>query len=157
MKKLFPIVATLLVLAISGCAPQTNMEADVAGIRTLVDEYVAAENVGDVDAMMALTTDDAVIMPANQPPIVGKEAIRAWWDDFYSRFSIEGAVSDEEIQAFGDWGFVRGTWNVSTTSKEGGEPEQGSYSFILIVQRQVDGTWKEARGIWHPNQPPASE
>ena len=28
MKKLFPIVATLLVLAVSGCAPQVDVEAD---------------------------------------------------------------------------------------------------------------------------------
>jgi hypothetical protein len=50
MKKLFPIVATLLVLAISGCAPQVDVEADEAAIRNLETEVVAAENAGDVDA-----------------------------------------------------------------------------------------------------------
>ncbi len=34
MKTLFPIVATLLVLAISGCAPQADLEAEAAAIRS---------------------------------------------------------------------------------------------------------------------------
>jgi uncharacterized protein (TIGR02246 family) len=157
MKNLFPVLATLLILATAACAPQMDTEADVAGIRTLLDEVVAAENASDVDAMMVLMTDDVVIMPANQKPIIGQDAVRAWWENFFSRFSIEGAVSDEEIQAGGEWGFIRGTWNVTTTAKEGGEPQESSYSFIVVVHREADGTWKEARGIWHSDQPATTE
>ena len=96
-------------------------------------------------------------MPANQKPIIGQDAIRAWWEDFFSRFSIEGAVSDVEIQAGGEWGFYRGTWNVTTTAKEGGESQERSYSFIVVVHREADGSWKVARGIWHPDQPATTE
>ena len=157
MKNLFPVLATLLILATAACAPQMDTEADVASIRTLLDELVAAENASDVDTMMALTTDDAVNMPANQKPIIGQDAIRAWWENFFSRFSIEGAVSDVEIQAGGEWGFYRGTWNVTTTAKEGGESQERSYSFIVVVHREADGSWKVARGIWHPDQPATTE
>ena len=54
MKKLFPIVATLLVLAISGCAPQVDVEADKAAIRDLSDvQWLNAAQAKDVDTVLS--------------------------------------------------------------------------------------------------------
>ena len=50
MKTLFSIVATLLVLAISGCAPQVDVETDKAAIRDLNDvQWLNAAQAKDVD------------------------------------------------------------------------------------------------------------
>ncbi len=128
-------------------------EADVEAIRALLDDFVAAENAGDVERILALTTDDGWASPPGEPPIVGNEAWRSWWESTFGQVDIQGAVSDVEIQAFGDWGFVRGIWNVTATPKSGGEPQQNDYSFILVVRRE-NGAWKEARAVWNTNAPP---
>jgi uncharacterized protein (TIGR02246 family) len=156
MHRIVTSLAALLVLAVSGCAPQVDVEADRAAIRTMIDDFVAAENAGDIEAIMARTTDDAVMMPPNAPAITGKNAVRAWREDFLSQFTIEAAVPEPEIQAFGDWGFVRGTWAATLTPKEGGEPQEVSYSVIAVVHREADGSWKEARVIWNSDQPAAT-
>ena len=52
MKTLFPIVATLLVLAISGCAPQVDIEAEEAAIREMDVEWMNAANAKDVERLV---------------------------------------------------------------------------------------------------------
>ncbi len=53
MKTLFSIVATLLVLAISGCAPQVDVEADKAAIRDLNDvQWLNAAQAKAVDTVL---------------------------------------------------------------------------------------------------------
>ncbi len=153
----------LLTLAIA-CAPPPEQEApvleeavstqaDLEAVRALLDEYVAAENAADVERILALTTDDGWASPPGEPPIAGKEGWRSWWEDLYAVYKLQGSDSDVEIQAFGSWGFIRGIWDATLTPKEGGEPQTGSYSFIVIVRRDADGTWKDARVVWNRNSP----
>jgi uncharacterized protein (TIGR02246 family) len=153
MKKLFPIVATLLVLAASGCAPQVDVEADKAAIQSLLDEAVAAENAGDLAGFVGGVADDAVWLPPNEPPAVGKEAVRGYMRSFFDQFNINGTTSTEEIQVVGDWAFVRGIWTYTLTPKGSGDPQEQSSSFVLIVRRQPDGSWKWSRAIWNSNLP----
>ena len=154
MSKNLAAFATLIILALAsaGCAPYAVSEADAEGVQAWVDAMLAAQNDGDAAAATALSTDDAVYMPPDGALITGSDEVRAWWEDFFAQGSLEVSVSDEEIQAEGDWGFVRGTWNVAITPAEGGEPVGGPYFFIVITHREDDGTWKLARVIWHTAQ-----
>ena len=147
------VLTILFAFAAFGCAPPPGADSDVEGVRAWRDAMLAAENANDADATTALSTDDAVFMPPDGTFIAGADAIRAWWEDFFGQGSIAVTVSGDEIQADGDWGFIRGTWNVTVTPKEGGEPVQGSYYFIVIMHREADGAWKLARAIWHPVSP----
>ena len=63
MKKLLLVVATLLVLAVSGCAPQVDVEADAAIRRLTTDDWCKAEADRDIEAKLKLFTTDAVLMP----------------------------------------------------------------------------------------------
>jgi steroid delta-isomerase len=50
-------------------------------VRSVVDDYVAASNANDRDAVLALFAPDAVWHdPVGQPPHVGVEAIGAFYD-----------------------------------------------------------------------------
>jgi len=64
------------------------MPADPEVIRKNITEYIAAVAAGDVDRVMALYADDAVVEdPINSPPYVGADAIRG----FYAGVSGGGA------------------------------------------------------------------
>ena len=155
MKKLLLIVATLLVLAVSGCAPQVDVEADAAAIRSLFDEATAALNPGGGD-IVDLDAEDAVIMYANEPAVIGKEAIRAREQRFDDQATFEETRSVEEIVASGDWAFVRWTGTGTVTPKDGGESSEFNRKGITIFQRQPDTSWKIARVIWNSNLPLAA-
>ena len=155
MKKLLLIVATLLVLAVSGCAPQVDVEADAAAIRSLFDEATAALNPGGGD-IVDLDAEDAVIMYANEAAVIGKEAIRAREQRFDDQATFEETRSVEEIVASGDWAFVRWTGTGTVTPKDGGESSEFNRKGITIFQRQPDTSWKIARVISNSNLPLAA-
>ena len=157
MKKLFPIVATMLVFALSGCAPQVDVEADAAAINRLLDEDTTALNAGDAVGLVALYTEDVVLMPPDELAVIGKEARRAFLQTFFDQYTLELARSTEEVVVADDWAFARSTQTSTLTPKDGGEPIERSGKVIHIYQRQPDGSWKLARAIWNFDQPAASE
>ncbi len=50
---------------------------DIAAIKMVLDDCVAAANAGDAAATAALFTDDGILMLPNEPSVIGKEAIRS--------------------------------------------------------------------------------
>ena len=159
MKNHFIVLTTLSVLALAavGCAPPGGTDSDVAGVQAWSDAMLAAQTAGDVDASMNLLTDDAVGMPPDGTILGDADTWRAYWENLYSGDSLEPALSDEEYQADGDWGFVSGTWTVSVAAEEGSEPQRAAVHFVVIVHREDVGAWKLARVIWHPAQPATAE
>ncbi len=151
MKKLLLIAATLLVLVVSGCAPQVDVEADAAAVRSVFDEATAALNPGGGD-IVDLDTEDAVVMYASEPAAIGKEAIRARQQIFNDQATAEETRSVEEVVVSGDWAFVRWTGTGTVTPKYGGESSEFNRKGITIFQRQTDNSWKIARVIWNSNQ-----
>ena len=85
MKRLFPVLAALLVFAASGCAPKVDVEAEQATIREMIMEWNNAANAKDVERMVALFSDDASILPPNTPILTGKEGIRKVWSELVER------------------------------------------------------------------------
>jgi uncharacterized protein (TIGR02246 family) len=147
------IFLVLLVLATSGCAQPVDVEAEAAAIRNLHDQTAAASNAGD---LARLFTDDAIMMSPNEQALVGKEAIHTWAQGLFDQFTLEETVTTEEIRVAGDWAFLRGTYTFTITPKAEGEPQEETSKCIHIVQRQPDGSWKNARLMWNSDQP-ASE
>jgi ketosteroid isomerase-like protein len=159
MKNHFNVLTALSILALAavGCAPPGGSDSDVAGVRAWSDAMLAAQTAGDVDASMDLLTDDAVGMPPDGTILRDADAWRAYWENLYSGDSLEAALSDEEYQADGDWGFVSGTWTVSVAAEEAGESQRAAAYFVVVVHREDVGAWKLARVIWHPTQPATEE
>ncbi len=152
MKKLFPIVATLLVLAASGCAPQVDVEADKAAVRKWFDESTAALNAND-GSIVDLGIEDAVVMYADAPAVTGRDALRARQQAIRDQFTFEETRSVDEVVISGDWAFVRWAGTGTMTPKDGSEPSVFDRKGIAILQRQPDNSWKMARVIWNSNLP----
>ena len=78
--------------------------------KEVVSAWVGAFNRGDADAMVALYADDAVhtspklrvAQPATQGRVVGKEAMRRWWQESFDRrppirYEVLTIVADDAI------------------------------------------------------------
>ncbi len=152
MKKLLLILATLLVLAASGCAPQADVEADTAAVKKWFEESTAALNAND-GSIVDLGTEDAVVMYADAPAVTGRDALRARQQAIYDQATFEETRSVDEVVISGDWAFVRWAGTGTMTPKDGSEPSVFDRKGIAILQRQPDNSWKMARVIWNSNQP----
>ena len=76
-------ISLLLLSLIAGIAH--GSEADGAeAIRRTNDFYAEMLVAGDVDTLMTLYDENAVLLPPNESPLHGKPAIRASWEAFFA-------------------------------------------------------------------------
>ena len=87
MKNLIVFFLGIAILSIVACAKKIDIEADIAAIKSLTEEYDAAINSGDLDSWMSIYTDDAVRMQPNMPVLVGKDAIRSVMQYFFENYT----------------------------------------------------------------------
>ncbi len=153
MKSYSPTATLIsLTLLVSGCQPvaeqpdsaaegATHAE-DVAAIKSLFDARIAANNVGDGPAFVALLTDDAIVMRGVDPELIGKDAILSNFQAHHGQFVEEVTGELVEVEVFGDWAFDRGTVTIKLTPRVGGAPTGLTARFIDLLRRQPDGSWK---------------
>lgn len=57
-------------------------------IETVCNDWLAAEARKDIGKLLTLVTDDAVFLPTNSAPVVGKQAIEAMYRTFFDQFDV---------------------------------------------------------------------
>jgi ketosteroid isomerase-like protein len=90
------------------------VDTQTAATRETIDRFNEAFNRHDVDAVMALMTDDVAFENTSPPPdgerYEGQAAVRAFWEQFFAS-SPHAHFEAEEISAGGDRCTVR--WRYS--------------------------------------------
>lgn len=128
---------------------------DVDAIRALAGPaWSAAWRAADATALAEFYTEDAILLPQNQPPIIGKEEIRAGYQAVFEEFRVSGASEIQELEVGGEWAFLRGSYVIQVTPKAGGPPlEEDRGHWLWIARRQRGGGWKIARAIGASTNP----
>jgi uncharacterized protein (TIGR02246 family) len=161
MKKLLMTLPLALVLCFSfGCQqgeevaeePSVDVAGDIEANKNLNDAWDEAYNVGDIDRLLSLYTDDAVRIPPNEPALIGKEEIRSNFQQIIDQFTEENDSTVVDVKIGGDLAFVRGNWTDIQTPKAGGEALNLNGNFVVINQKQLDGSWKTICEIWSNEQ-----
>jgi uncharacterized protein (TIGR02246 family) len=107
------------------------------------EQWFADAFAADLSAAVELYTDDAVRMEPGRPTLVGKEAILAWLQSQFDRYDFAGSAVTDEVLVLGpDWILRRNHGDFTATPKAGGDVIQFRESWITLLQRQPDGTWK---------------
>jgi len=128
---------------------------DRDAIKQLTEDWSAGWRAGDVEALLSLYADEPVLMPQNQPAVVGKEAIRSLYQSVFEEFTVNGEDRLMEVEVSGDWGYVWIAYTLTATPKAGGEPTEDQGKSVFIVRRQHDDSWKIARLIDNSDRPQA--
>ncbi len=141
------------VLASLACQPAEIglTDADRDAIRASHDEWVTAMEAGNVEGLMALYTDDVVIMPPNMPALEGEAAARAW-NEAGPTIAEAGAVV-HEIEGQGDLAVVRGAYSLTFLVEGLPEPVHDTGKFIEVHRRQPDGSWRMTHDIFNSDLP----
>jgi len=117
------------------------------------EAYLAAINANDVEAVLALLTEDAVYLPPHEPAVVGTAAIRPWLAGYFGAYRTHWEKETRELVAAGDWAFEVAAERVRDVPADGGAPVDDIAKGIIIYRRQPDGAWKVARDIWNSDAP----
>jgi len=115
--------------------------------------FVERGNAGDMDGVMMCCTGGVVMMPPNAPAIVGADAVRSWFAEFFEQFTADMTTTTEDLIVDGDLAYARRSFAWTLTPKAGGEPIRESGKFVMIYRRDEGGTWKAALDIWNSDKP----
>lgn len=125
--------------------------ADQAAIRETMDQFTRSLLARDFESLARCYTEDAVLMPPNQPAVRGRTAIRDWMASFprLSRFT----ASVEEMDGRADLAYVRGTYRMTLHPEGAPEPIDNVGKYVEIRRRQADGSWLLAADIFNSDEP----
>jgi uncharacterized protein (TIGR02246 family) len=123
-------------------------------IRDLYAANVAALEAGDVEALAGFYTEDAIQLPPNRAPVVGRKAIRSTLKRELAGIRVEASVEIEELVVTGSWVYARGTYRTAVPSGSDDSKSVAEGSWLDILERQGDGSWKILRSTWsvHPRR-----
>jgi uncharacterized protein (TIGR02246 family) len=152
----------LAILGVSGVGlaqahfkpPTTGAEdgaGEIAQIKKVLAEIIAADNASNVERIVALYDEDAVLLPPVGLAVVGKAAIKERYRQGFEKAKLEVAFHSEETQVTGAWAFDRGLTRGRNFWSDGSEPTKFEHKYLMILKRQPDGAWKIARLIWNNN------
>lgn len=112
---------------------------DVEAIRAVVEADANAVRRADWAAVARMFTVDAVRFPPHQPPVRGRDAIRAWLETFppIEAFSITA----DEIVGCDDVAFVYGTYVITLAPGSGATPQTDRGHYMGMLRKQDDGSW----------------
>ncbi len=147
----------MLPLILSGamaCQPSgidrqaTTSGPDVEAVRAWFEGYLAAVNRGDLEDWMTFVADDAVIMPPDELPIGGMAEIRPRYEAVFATFAFQFSARVDDIVVAGDLAVLRAFYEETVTPKGEGEASAFSGSWLMILRKQSDGSWKLWRNMW---------
>jgi len=138
--------------AVAIAAP--DVAADEQAIRAINPVWFKAHQDGNVEGIVALYADDAVLSVPGAPPIRGTAGIREAFTKEIRDMAAAGlsqkSGTSPEFKVSGDLGYE---WNTFTVSDKSGKTvDTGKY---LSVFERRNGKWVIVRDIWNSNAAPA--
>jgi len=148
------VLATLITFG--ACAPAApppvDTSADEAAMQAATKTWGEAFNAGEVDRIVALYAEDAVVMPPNAPAVSGSAAIREFMAAFVAEAKAGGlmmGLGETGGGVSGDLGWHSGTYAV--TNAAGVAVETGKW---VETWRRAGGEWRMIRDIWNTDAAP---
>jgi len=155
------VASALLAVVLTGCeaAPPSrssanpDSSAEITAIRAQSQAFDSTLSRAEEQAFLALLADSVMWMVPNQPALVGKDAVR---DRVHGRFAVSSLnlrTTIHEIRVAGDWAYVRVSYRMSITPKNGGAATEEIGKGINMFEKAPNGSWLVTRHIWNADHP----
>jgi uncharacterized protein (TIGR02246 family) len=146
------LVATAVALTTCSATGSVDHRADEAALKAATNTWLDAYNAGDVEKVVGLYSDDAVLMPPHAPVARGKAGIRAFIAADTAAAKAAGVKlvnGSSTVGVVGDTGWEAGSYTVTLVSS-GATVDSGSY---LSVSHKVNGQWLYLRDTYNSDRP----
>ena len=135
-------------------ATPVDTKAAEAEIRQGDQEFWDGVKARNANALADLYAPDAISMPANSPPLMGREAILKYNQDMLKApgLTLTGKSDVIKFSDDGTLAYAAGHYTASFTDPKGRPvKDEGKY---LNVLKQVDGKWRVVADAFSSNREP---
>jgi uncharacterized protein (TIGR02246 family) len=142
-------VLAIVGLSVSGCQKVSTRiaDADRDAIHLMVDNFSKAVVAGDFATAASYYAEDGMVLPPNAPIVQGRAAIQSFLAGFPKIVAFKQDIA--ELEANGDLGYARLTFNLTTTPPGARAPLNDTGKAIIILRKQINGTWLTTRAIFN--------
>ena len=146
-------IASLLLISCAESQSQAPINTDEVRAALAAADNKFMEHIKRGDAAAAYT-DDAIVMPPNEPPTEGKQAIEKSLAELISKLQLSNLqLSISEVDVQGNTAIVRGTYSSNFMVPGMDVPMEDRGKTLAVWKKQADGSWKLHRDIWNSNMP----
>ncbi len=124
--------------------------------KTIADGYVRwteAVKVKDLEALVSLYTDDATILPEEGESVSGKDAVRAFYRDWFAKSDKLIEEKFENINSSQSGNLIIDSTKFSGTLVKDGKEVPFRGKRLVVWTHEFKGPWKISRDMW--NKSPA--
>jgi uncharacterized protein (TIGR02246 family) len=117
-----------------------------AEIEKLLKRYEQSLDASDVEGVVRLYTDDAVLLAPGTPSAVGIDAVRAAYTGIFQAIDIDLTFKIAEVNVVSpDWAFLRSTSNGVVTNLSNGAQIPSGNQELFVLHKSRGCCWKIAR------------
>ncbi len=117
-------------------------------LQAYIDEFVSQCLDRDFDPLVERLTDDVVLLPPDEPAVIGKAAVADFLEAYpimtAFKFPIENADGRADLAA------IRGSVDMTVETEEGETRMVGKW---LATYRKEGGRWRLATSCWNLDAP----
>lgn len=152
---IYRVLAVATAILATGCAPQqVDLEAERSALRDAASSYHAAATAKNVDQVVALYDETALMVPPNSDLVEGLEGVGNYRFGFIETEGVELSfeILRAEVAESGDMG-----WTISlgqiTINRPEGPPGRDLVRDFHTWKKQPDGSWKVVVDMWNSGLP----
>ena len=135
--------ALFIVLGLFLFNPATADDAkDIVAIEQVAQQWIEAYTAGDLDRLMSLYTEDAIVALHGRPAMRGVEQVRNFFAPGMGKSRVTFEIDIEEIQIHGDTAHLLSKYYLTSEPKSGGDTYRDAGRSLLIYKRNADNEWK---------------
>jgi uncharacterized protein (TIGR02246 family) len=120
------------------------MATDEDQIRQTMAAWRDATRNGDLDAVLALMTDNATFLTPGKPPMT-REQFAAGFRGFAGKMQVDANQEVHEIHAAGDLAYAWSRLEVTMTANETGASSKRTGEVLTVFRRSPAGAWLLSR------------
>ena len=136
-----PVLLAFLFLLFS-CRATADDAADIAAIERVAQQWIELYTAGDLERLMTLYTEDAIVALHGRPALRGVEQIRNFFAPGMGKSRVTFEIDIEEIQVHGATAHLLSKYYLTAKPKDGGDVYRDAGRSLLIYKRNPDNEWK---------------
>jgi ketosteroid isomerase-like protein len=125
-------------------------DLEVSKIAAVRAGWISAVKASDIDRLIALATDDIVVVNGDGKTAIGIDALRANLTHDFGLFDVEPRDSSAQIIVHDSWAIEFCEVDRMVSAVKSGRRVQTRSRIIAVFSRQPDASWKVARVIGLP-------
>lgn len=123
-------------------------------IQSVLRSYETALNANDINTILGLFGSEPAFMPQHARALVGRDAVRAGYEQVFATIKLDVRFEIHEIEEAGEWAWARTSSSGRTRILAAGVEVIEGNNELFVLRRENDA-WKIHRYLFATNQPRA--